>query len=468
MKRSIRFQLLLLAALVCCLFAISAIAESNARIVRLSDVQGAVQIDRGTGQGFEKAFLNMPITEGVKLKTGDDGRAEIEFEDNSVIHLVPESTLQFTDLSLRDSGAKVSTIDLLSGEAYVNFAGKKDDEFTVTFGHEKTTLTRAAHLRVKKDENSAEVAVLNGDVPVSGPSGEVKVSKKQTAVFDLTNNDQYTVAKKVEQDPYDAWDKHEGEYHKRYEASNSYGSPYSYGFNDLNYYGNYRNVPGYGLCWQPYFTGMGWNPYMDGAWMLYPGRGYSWVSAYPWGWTPYHYGSWAFVPSYGWMWQPGNNWVAWNRLPPVINAPRNYVPPRPPTMNQPAMVAVGRGPTTSSIMPGAGPGSKLVLNRPTAGIGVPRGINNLNRVNRDFESRGQARVGVPGGSRGAAITAMPTGRGGVRTMGAPSGQAGRASAPSGQAGRTSAPSMGSGRATGMSPGRTSSSSGHSSGATPHK
>ena len=446
MKRSNSLSLLVWAVLVCCLSALSARADSSVRIVRLSDVQGTVQIDRGTGQGFEKAFLNMPVTEGVKLKTGNDGRAEVEFEDNTVVHLVPDSALQFTDLSLRDSGAKVSTIDLESGEAYVNFTGKKDDEFTVTFKHEKTTLTRAAHFRVRADENTAELAVFDGDVQVNGPAGEVKLSKKQTATFDLSNNDQYTVAKKVEQDPFDAWDKHEQEYHQRYEASNSYGSPYSYGLSDLNYYGNYMTVPGYGMCWQPYFTGMGWNPYMDGAWMLYPGFGYSWVSAYPWGWTPYHYGSWVFLPAYGWVWQPGNNWVAWNRLPPVINAPHNYIPPRPPTINQPSMVAVGRGPTSSDMMPGTRPGSKLTLNGPTAGIGVPRGIANLNRVNRDFETRGQARVGVPGGARGAAMTATPIDRGG-RAMSMP--------ASGGHWGTTSS-------------GHAGSSAGHSSGGPPHR
>lgn len=446
MKRSL-IPSLLLTALLSCVLAIPVLADSSVRIVRLSDVQGTVTIDRGTGQGFEKAFLNMPITQGVKLKTGDDGRAEVEFEDNSVIHLVPNSELQFTDLALSDSGAKISTMDVSKGEAYVNFTGKKDDQFTVTFAHEKTTLTRAAHFRLRLDEDRAELAVFDGDLQISGPSGDLKLSRKETATFDLANQDQYKVAKKVEQDPFDAWDKHQAEYHQRYEASNSYGSPYSYGYSDLNYYGNYMNYPGCGMCWQPYFTGMGWNPYMDGAWMMYPGFGYSWVSAYPWGWTPYHYGSWMFLPAYGWVWQPGNTWVAWNAVPPVLNAPRNYVPPRPPRIG-PAVVAVGRGPTASSLMPGERPGSKLVLNRPTAGIGVPRGIENLSRVNRTFETHGQAKVGVPGGSRGAAMTASPT-YGGARSMGMPNAGGGRWGSPSG--------------------GHASSSGGHaSSGTTPHK
>ncbi len=440
MKRSTSISLLSLAALVCWLLTTSAQADSNIRIVRLSHVQGTVEIDRGNGQGFEKAFLNMPITEGVKLKTGDDGRAEVELEDNTVVHLVPDSTLKFTVLSLRDSGAKVSTVDLGTGEVYVSFTGKQDDEFTVTFRDEKTTLRHAAHFRLSLDERTAELAVFNGDVQVDGPGGGVKLSKRETGTFDFSSNDQWTVAKNVEQDPFDAWDKQAEEYHQRYEASNSYGSPYSYGFNDLTYYGNYMNVPGYGMCWQPYFTGLAWNPYMDGAWLLYPGFGYSWVSAYPWGWAPYHYGSWIFAPPYGWVWQPGNTWVAWNRLPPVINPPRNYIPPRAPVMNQPSMVTVGRGPTSSSLLPGLRPGSKLVLDAPTAGIGVPRGINNLSRVNRDFATHGQARVGIPGNSRGAAMTATPMGHGaGAMTLAGPEGHwgsmsAGHAASPGGHSG----------------------------------
>ncbi len=480
MRRSLSSPLLWLAAVVCCLFAVTALADSNVRIVRLSDVQGAVQLDRGTGRGFEKAFLNMPITQGVKLKTGDDGRAEVEFEDNSVIHLVPNSTLDFTDLSLRDSGAKISTVNLESGVAYVNFTGKKDDEFTVTFQHEKTTLTQPAHLRVNVEDTSADLAVFAGDVQVDGPSGEVKLSKKQTATFDFTRNDEYKVAKNVEPGPFDAWDKQQQQYQQRYQASNSYGSPYSYGWDDLNYYGNFMTVPGYGMCWQPFFTGMGWNPYMDGAWMMYPGFGYSWVSAYPWGWTPYHYGSWIFAPGYGWVWQPGYNWMAWN-IPPVINAPRNYVPPRPPVIgnpgmvSRPAMVAVGRGPTASSVLPGTRPGSRLSMQGPMAGIGIPRGLNNLSRVNRDFETHGQqAKVGIPGGTTGAAMTATPMDRGG-RAMGMPTGGhwGSMSRSPGGSTGMGRGSSMGgmgrTGSMGGMGHAGSMGSSGHATSGTPaHK
>ena len=56
---------------------VAARAESQARIVRLSDVQGSVQIDKNSGLGYEKAFLNLPIIQGTQLRTRQSGRAEV-------------------------------------------------------------------------------------------------------------------------------------------------------------------------------------------------------------------------------------------------------------------------------------------------------------------------------------------------------------------------------------------------------
>ena len=79
-------------------------------------------------------------------------------------------------------------MDLEQGEAYFNFGGLKDDEFTVNFGQQTATLTHPAHFRLKVEDTAASLAVFNGAVQVEGPSGEVEITKKQTASFDLTQN----------------------------------------------------------------------------------------------------------------------------------------------------------------------------------------------------------------------------------------------------------------------------------------
>lgn len=152
----------------------SAFADSQVRVVRLSEVQGDVKIDRNLGQGYEKAFLNLPITQGVKLQTKADGRAEVEFEDGSTLRVTPDSVIGFPQLSLHDSGAKVSAVHLQEGSAYVKFAGAKGDEFTLTFAHEKLSLAHSAHLRIGMADTKATLAVFSGDVRAEGEPGTVR------------------------------------------------------------------------------------------------------------------------------------------------------------------------------------------------------------------------------------------------------------------------------------------------------
>ena len=362
------------------LLAVSASAESKARIVRLSEVQGSVQMDRGTGDGFDKTFLNMPVVEGSRLKTGDDGRAEVEFEDGSALRIVPNSEVDFTRLALGDDGQKLSTLQLAAGMAYVNYRGKRSDEFTLNFGRESVTLTEPSHFRVGLSSADSSLAVLKGHLNVDGQSGPFDVEQKHTATFDI-NSDHYDVAKNYEEMSYDDWDKEQSEYHDRYASrnSNNNSSPYAYGMSDLNYYGNYMSVPGYGMVWQPYFIDANWSPFQDGGWAYYPGAGYMWVSAYPWGWMPYRYGNWEFVPGYGWIWQPGY-WNTWNALPRVVNPPRRIAVPVPPVRGR-GTVMLGKGLT---VNPPPGLGQRLTIAPGSAGLGVPRGtVRNLDRVSRE-------------------------------------------------------------------------------------
>jgi len=311
---------------------------------------------------------------------------------------------------LRDSGGRLSEIHLQEGIVYVNFLGtkKEEDELDVTFAKEKLVLTREAHLRVSLADASATVAAFKGDVEVSGPSSSVKVAKGHSATFDLSD-DQYKLANNIESDPFDSWDKQQGKYQQMY-ADNSYSSysPYAYGTNDLNYYGSFMSLPGYGLMWQPYFVGAGWDPWMNGAWAFGPG-GYGWVSAYPWGWTPYHYGSWMYMPLYGWMWQPGGAWMGWNTYPVFLNPPLGFAAPTAPSVPGRRVVPVNRG-TAPAIA-----GNKIAIRSNSAGLGIPRGrVQNLGALSERVEQNGFASASV----HSAPVASSGFGRGG---FGGPSG-----------------------------------------------
>jgi len=427
------------AVLAAAFLVVSASAESKARIVRLSEVQGTVRIDRAAGDGFDKAFLNLPVIEGSRVKTGKDGRAEVEFEDGSTLRLAPASEVDFTRLALGDDGQKLSTVQLVFGTVYAdlhpkNAREKNGDQFLLNFAPESVTMAEAAHFRVELDgAGKATVAVFKGKLSATGPSGQFEVSEKHSATIDLKNDDSakkgtFVIAKNYEDDPSDAWDRQQTDYHDRYASAGGSGisSPYGYGMTDLNYYGNFMTVPGYGNVWQPYFIGANWSPFQDGGWALYPGVGYMWVSGYPWGWMPYNYGNWAFAPGFGWIWQPGN-WNSWNALPLMVNAPvRTKVPTAPVSGHQTVMVGLGL-----AANPATGAPRRLTINPGSAGFGVPRGsVRHLDRLSKTMERT--SRPVVVATVRPVPATAPATGFGTspmTSTGGAPTGAPHRSAAP---------------------------------------
>lgn len=389
---------LLLAVAVVCWSAVLIFADSQARIVRLGDTQGDVRIDRNTGHGYEKAFLNLPITEGMKIQTGSDGRASLELEDGSTLRLTPSSVLEVAQLSLRDSGTKVSTFHVQEGIAYVNFLGAKDSEFTLTFARETVKVTQPARLRVEMGDTDADVAVFKGTVDIAAPFGAVDVGKGKTARFSLMN-DSHELTAEIEEQPFDSWDKQQSQYQQEY-SSKSYTnySPYAYGTSDLNYYGSFFNAPGYGNVWQPYFAGPGWDPFMDGAWAFYPGFGYGWVSGYPWGWTPYHYGSWNFLPGNGWVWQPGGVWTGSNTVPVVSHAPLHFNGPQAPTTPGLLLQSVNHGPLTTQIGKSL---NHVQIPNNSAGLGIPRGsVANLRDLSHTAQQKGMATTTLHTGPTG--------------------------------------------------------------------
>jgi hypothetical protein len=364
----------------------------------LSEVQGAVQIDRAAGGGFDKAFLNLPVIEGTRVKTGKNGRAEVEFEDGSALRLAPDSEVDFTRLALGDDGQKLSTVQLVSGIVYADLhpknAREKSDRFLLNFARESVTVSEAAHFRLELDGASqATLAVFKGKLSATTPSGQFDLAGKHSATINLASNeltnddpakkDTFVIARNYDDAPSDDWDRQQTDYHDRYATAggSAISSPYGYGMSDLNYYGNFMTVPGYGNVWQPYFIGANWSPFQDGGWAFYPSFGYMFVSGYPWGWMPYNYGNWAFAPGFGWIWQPGN-WNSWNALPLVVNAPVGTKVPVPPASGH-QTVMVGRG---LAANPAVGASHRVTINPSSASFGVPRGsVRRLDRLSKTME-----------------------------------------------------------------------------------
>ncbi len=314
--------------------------NDNVRAVRLSDVEGKVQVFNGTEPAFDQAVLNMPAVEGMRFVTADDGRLEIQFEDGSVARVTPNSSITLAQLRRDAGGSTVTVIDANSGLTYYELNGLSG-QYAVRFGPNIVTPTDSAIFRVNLDGNPANLAVTHGVVHViDGQNLAVDVHTNQSIRFDTENPDQYQLVQSVSADTWDQWNSDRDQTlatlgENATTARASTGNPDDAAWNDLDYYGDWYNVPGYGMAWAPSGAGTDWDPFGEGSWGYYNTVGYAWISSYPWGWWPYHCGAWNWFGGFGWMWFPGNCGAGlfgggWYPYAAVWRCPPNYRPPQRP------------------------------------------------------------------------------------------------------------------------------------------
>lgn len=324
--------------------------QSTVRAVRVSDVEGQVQVFQGEQTAFDQAMPNMPAVEGMRFVTGDNGRLEVEFEDGSVARVAPDSSIRLSRLRRNADGSTATEIDALSGLSYYEL-NSRGGQYSVHFGTSAATPDKDAVFRVALDSSPYQLAVMHGAVHVDEGEGlAVDVHSSQTYQSDPSQPGEYTLAQNITADSWDQWNSDRDSALARLEANESTarassGNPDNPAWSDLDYYGSWYNLPGYGQVWSPAGVGASWDPFANGAWGYYPAWGYTWISGYPWGWWPYHCGAWDFLPGWGWIWIPGNcGWglygAGWFPYSTVWNVPPGYALPLRPH----APVRTGPGP----------------------------------------------------------------------------------------------------------------------------
>src|SRR5579859_1970427 len=188
------------------------VARAGVRIVRLSEVNGTAQMDRGNAQAFEPAFANLPIVQGARLRT-DEGTAEVEFEDGSTLRLTPHTLVEFPALAAHSDGTRVSTVRVAQGSVYASLMkGKQSSDLTLTFPDRSNTnqslaLGPSAHIILTVSPGTPRLDVLDGTVQATRGATTQLVTRKKALVFDPASDSPTLVSSKREQSVLDAWDK---------------------------------------------------------------------------------------------------------------------------------------------------------------------------------------------------------------------------------------------------------------------
>jgi hypothetical protein len=266
MKNFVRLMSLMVVLPVTTVILQAQVTGSGVRIVRVSEVHGAVQMDRNVSHGYEGVMLNMPVTQGARLKTAA-GAAEVEFEDNSSLRLIPNTEIEFTQLGRNVDGSTTSAIHVVKGTVFVSMAPSKGNGFSLTSGAETVSLNPLSHVEFHAGSPQDALMVLKGTAQAVVHGNATTVAQKKTLLFDGSGSTQ--MVSRIEKGPYDDWDKAAVAYHARsfnspvmqsagYLGSGT-GSPV-YGLNDLGYYGSFSDAGGCGSLWRPYFASANWHP----------------------------------------------------------------------------------------------------------------------------------------------------------------------------------------------------------------
>jgi len=268
-------------------------------VARVSLVNGDVTTQRGDTGDWVAAPVNTPLVEGDLLATGQGSRAELQLDYSNLVRLDANTELQATELAqkrfrVRLTRGRVTYSELRGGAA----------DADVETEHVAVRPLQRGRYEVQVRPGETVVIVRNGKAEVASREGTETLKKGRMMVIrDGPDGPEFRTDKAGPRDDWDRWNKDRDDLLAKSD-SYRYTSNSITGAEDLDTYGSWRYVTGYGYTWYPRVTN-GWAPYRNGNWRWIDYYGWTWVGYEPWAWAPYHYGRWFHRAGYGWGWYPG-------------------------------------------------------------------------------------------------------------------------------------------------------------------
>jgi hypothetical protein len=282
------------------LLSLYGMAESKEyfRIARISYLEGRVSFQHTNDVDWAAASINMALQPGDRLYTGEDGRAEIEFDDGSVLRLAEKTDVEI--LSMRE---QLIQMRVLLG--LCSLTTRSSLEFEINTPAAAFTTDAKGNYRFDIAENGdTDAIVRKGELEAVNNQFARRVNSGEMLRVPAADNSREVLARYDKRDAWDEWTDRRNAAMVAYESRRYLPDTVYVGAGDLDRYGRWAMVDGHGYGWIPRVNAY-WSPYWEGRWCYRPLWGWTWVSYEPWGWLPYHYGRWHHSVSFGWCWLPG-------------------------------------------------------------------------------------------------------------------------------------------------------------------
>ena len=271
------------------------------RVARLNFSQGSISFRPAGEDDWVSAVPNRPMVTGDDLWADENSRAEVHV-GSAAIRLGAKTGITFLALDDHTTQIRLAQGSMILRVRHVD----DDDSYEIDTPNLAFSLLQPGEYRVDVSEDGTQTVtdVWHGRGRVTGGGFTYTVVAGQSATF--TGNEQhldYDLGQIPDRDDFDSWAFQRDDREDQADSAN-YVSREMTGYEDLDEYGDWSYVAGYGPCWRPRAIVVGWAPYRFGHWVYVGPWGWTWVEDEPWGFAPFHYGRWAFVNS-GWFWVPG-------------------------------------------------------------------------------------------------------------------------------------------------------------------
>jgi hypothetical protein len=274
--------------------------DPPSRVARMNYSQGSVSFQPGGEGDWVTVVPNRPLTSGDNLWIDRDSRAEMHI-GSTAVRMGPETSVTLLNLDDQTTQLRLSEGSVILRVRHID----DGDVMEVDTPNLAFDIQRTGEYRVDVDSNGGEtnVSIWKGRGEVTGGGYSYTVVAGQSARFSGTDQLNYDIAQLPQSDDFDNWAFQRDRGEDGAESAN-YVSPETTGYEDLDDYGRWQYVGGYGTVWIPSNVASDWAPYRYGHWAWIDPWGWTWVEDEPWGFAPFHYGRWAYAES-RWCWVPG-------------------------------------------------------------------------------------------------------------------------------------------------------------------
>ncbi len=288
-------------------------ADSNdnngpVRMARFTYTHGDVSWRSDSSLAWSIASVNLPIRQGAQVFVPNGSRAELQFDDGSILRMGDGAVISLQTM-YSDSDGEYTQIKQSDGSISMKILHKVS-VYQIDTPYISAKASGPTKFRIGVGAKEL-IEVPSGKVTIEGRQGKVTLSGGDS----LSLRDEDSPYDAIPLDRRDSWDRWNDERDHDLGVGNSDANRYlppniAQCAPDIDRYGSWNDVPEYGHVWCPRVSS-GWRPYHYGHWAMCAPFGWTWISDEPWGWAPYHYGTWVST-SFGWAWVPGPSNQCWS------------------------------------------------------------------------------------------------------------------------------------------------------------